>query len=71
MRQSIEIVEATDFCNWKADLFLARADVYRMASDEDEVVLSTRRAAELYRIKGNIAGLELIKPRLEALSGRA
>ena len=69
--QASEIADGTDFCNEKAEILLAQADVHEMASDLETAIACTRRAVELYEQKGNIAVVGRVRTRLKELTSAA
>ena len=57
VRESLAEFEATDFLNLRAGALLGLAEVLRLVGREAEAGDAVASAAELYRLKGNAAGL--------------
>ncbi len=68
-QEAVELAEATDDLNSRADTLLDQAEVLRLAGSTDRAAASAERALELYEQKGNVVGAGLARRRLVELVG--
>jgi hypothetical protein len=71
IRRALRLVRRTDWRCLQADTLLARAEVLRLAGNEEEAIASAREAADVSRAKQYAAIERRATAALEALTGRA